>query len=224
LNTRVTNFLVVVNCIAYAWEISVAGAGMLTLFGSAAINKVLIRGALWPAAVLQGHQWWRIVTSAFLHEGLMHIGLNMYSLWILGRFVEPVLGSTRMLLVYAVSLVAAGLGVVYFSAPDVPTLGASGAIFGIFGALFAIGFKFGRRGMGLVRAMLPILILNLIFTFAVPQISWQAHVSGLIIGFLLTYIIYFPPRRVQPYAYDQGTGTVLNTEYQEPPQDSSGRQ
>ena len=105
--------------------------------------------------------------------------MNMMSLYFLGRFIEYALGSWRMLLVYMVSLVASGLGVVYFSAPNVPTVGASGAIFGLFGALFAIGFKLGKPGMDLVRANIGILVLNLIITFTVPAISWQAHVAGL---------------------------------------------
>lgn len=192
---------------------------MLSIFGGASVDKVLELGALWPAAVLQYHEWWRIVTAGFLHEGLLHIAVNMYSLYVLGRFVEPALGSPRMLLVYLVSLVASSLSVTYFSAANVPTLGASGAIFGIFGALFAIGFKFGRRGMALIKTMLPILVINLVFTFAIPQISWQAHIGGLVVGFLLTFVIYFPPRPIRPYAYDHGEGSYLDTEYQEAPED-----
>ena len=78
------------------------------------------------------------------------------------------------------------------------TLGASGAIFGLFGALFAIGFKLGKPGMDLVRSNIGILVINLIITFTVPAISWQAHVAGLVAGFILTFAIYYPPRRVAP--------------------------
>ncbi|MBV8148900.1 MAG: rhomboid family intramembrane serine protease, partial [Candidatus Eremiobacteraeota bacterium] len=96
------------------------------------------------------------------------------------------------------------------------TLGASGAIFGLFGALFAIGFKLGKPGMDLVRANTGILVLNLIITFTVPAISWQAHLAGLLSGFVLTYAIYFPPRRVTPAVVDARTGAELETEYQSP--------
>ncbi len=212
----ITRFLIVLNVIGYLWEISVGGPGMLTGFGGDGIQRVLQDGALVPAFVLQDGQWWRIFTGAFLHGGLVHIGVNMVSLWFLGRFIELALGSWRMLLVYMVSLVASGLGVVYFSAPLVPTVGASGAIFGLFGALFAIGFKLGKPGMDLVRANVGILALNLIITFTVPAISWQAHVAGLLGGFVLTYAIYFPPRRVAPVAYDSGTGQALEAEYESP--------
>jgi membrane associated rhomboid family serine protease len=210
-----TRFLIALNVIGFVWEIWASKGGVLSLTGGN-MDRVLTEGSLYPAAVLQDGQWWRIVTGAFLHGGLLHIGVNMMSLWFLGRFIEYAVGPTRMFVIYMVSLAISGLGVVYFSAPLVPTVGASGAIFGLFGALFAIGFKLGKPGMDLVRANTGILILNLIITFTVPAISWQAHVSGLIAGFILTYAIYFPPRRLQPVVVDANTGTELETEYQAP--------
>ena len=213
----ITRFLIACNVIGYVWEISVGGPGMISGFGNGnGIQRVLYEGALIPAFVLRDGQWWRILTGAFLHGGLIHIGVNMMSLYFLGRFIEYALGSWRMLVVYMVSLIASGLGVVYFSAPDVPTVGASGAIFGLFGALFAIGFKLGKPGMDLVRANIGILVLNLIITFTVPAISWQAHVTGLLAGFALTYAIYFPPRRVSPVVVDANTGRELDSEYESP--------
>lgn len=211
-----TRFLIALNAIGYLWEIKVAGPGMLSFAGGGNIERVLQEGSLYPAAVLQNGEWWRIVTSAFLHGGLVHIGVNMLSLWFLGRFIEYALGPWRMLLVYAVSLVAAGLGVVYFSPPTAATVGASGAIFGLFGALFAIGLKLGRPGMDLIKANLTILVINLVITFTVPSISWQAHVSGLVAGFLLTLVIFAPPRRVQPVVVDARTGAALESEYESP--------
>ena len=217
----ITRILIGLNILAYVWEISVAGFGMLSLFGAGNSEiAVLQDGALWPAAVKIGGEWWRIVTGAFLHEGLLHIGVNMLSLWYVGRFIETVTGSWKTLLIYVVSLVASGLGVVYLSPAAnalVPTLGASGAIFGLFGGLFAVGLKLGEPGMRLVRANLGILIFNLIFTFSVPEISWQAHVSGLVIGFLFTLLIYYPPRRVAPVVADSVTGRTYDTEYEAPP-------
>lgn len=219
----ITRALILLNLLAFVWEIAVAGPGMLTLMGTNSLDRVLVLGALWPNAVLMDHQWWRVITSAFLHAGLLHIGVNMISLWSLGRFLEPIIGSPRTFLIYAVALVASGLGVVYLAPPAsalVPTLGASGAIFGLFGALFAIGFKLGPPGMRLVRDNLGILVLNLVITFAVPAISWQAHVSGLIVGFLLTLAVYYPPRRVAPAVTDAVTGDRYETEYQSPPPQS----
>jgi membrane associated rhomboid family serine protease len=180
-------------------------------------ERVLATAALVPDAVLQYGQWWRIFTGAFLHGSLLHIGVNMLSLWFLGRFIEYAMGPWRMLFVYIVSLVAAGLGVVYFSSnPFVATVGASGAIFGLFGALFAIGFKLGKPGMDLVRANIGILVVNLLITFTVPVISWQAHVAGLLAGFAVTFVIYYPPRRVAPVVVDARTGREMETEYEAP--------
>lgn len=213
-----TRFLIALNAIGYLWEIKVGGVGMLSFAGGGNIQRVLNEGALYPAAVLQDGEWWRIFTGAFLHGGLLHIGVNMLSLWFLGRFIEYAVGPWRMLLIYVVSLIAAGLGVVYFSPPLAATVGASGAIFGLFGALFAIGLKLGRPGMDLVKANLGILAINLIITFTVPSISWQAHISGLVAGFLLTLLIFAPPRRVRPVVVDARTGAALESEYESPSQ------
>jgi membrane associated rhomboid family serine protease len=213
----ITRLLVIINVVAFIWELTVAGPGMLSVMGASSIEPVLQAGALIPVYVLQEHQWWRIVTAAFLHGGLLHIGVNMISLWSLGRFIEEAVGPARMLVIYFTSMIASGLCVVYFSNPQIATLGASGAIFGLFGALFAIGFKLGGPGMQLVRANIGILILNLVITFTVPSISWQAHVGGLLAGFIVTYLIYFPPRRVTPAVVDAATGDAYETEYQEPP-------
>jgi membrane associated rhomboid family serine protease len=210
----ITRWLIALNALAFLWEIAVAGPGILTGGGNTA--RVLEIASLYPAAVLSQGQWWRIITSAFLHGSILHIGVNMLSLWYLGRFIEYGLGPWRMLLVYFVSLVAAGLGVVLLSPSMVPTVGASGAIFGLFGALFAIGLKLGKPGMDLVRANIGILVLNLIITFTVPAISWQAHISGLLAGFVLTLLIYRAPRRVHPVVVDAGTGAELESEYQSP--------
>lgn len=204
----ITRLLIAVNVIAFIWE----------LYTGALVNdRVLIAdGALVPILVLQDHQWWRIITGAFLHGGWAHIGLNMLSLYWLGRFIEFALGSWRMLVVYMFSLIVSGLGVVFFSPPNTATIGASGAIFGLFGALFAIGFKLGERGKELVRANVGILVLNLIFTFAFPGISWQAHVAGLLSGFVLTYAIFWPPKPVFTPVYDQQSGEQLESQLEMP--------
>jgi len=213
---RVTGVLIALNVIGFIWELFVGGPGMLSMSGGGNIDRVMQEGSLYPAGVLQNGEWWRIFTGAFLHGGLLHLGVNMISLWSLGRFVETVVGSPKMFFIYMVSLIASGLGVVFLSAPLVPTVGASGAIFGLFGALFAIGLKLGKPGMDLVKANAGILVLNLIITFTVPSISWQAHIAGLAAGFLLTLLIYFPPRRVAPVVVDAQTGAELETEYQAP--------
>jgi len=209
----ITKVLIGLNVLAFVYEVLIAGPGMLQ--GQITERAVLAMGALRPIDVTVNHEYWRIVTSAFLHANLLHIGVNMLSLYWLGRFIESAMGSVRMAAVYAVSLVVSGFGVVYFSDPLVPTLGASGAIYGLFGALFAIGLKYGRPGMDLVKANLGILVLNLVFTFASPAISKSAHIAGLIAGFALTLLIFSPPRPVRTRVVDASTGAVYESELED---------
>jgi rhomboid protease GluP len=189
--TPVTTLLIVLNVIAFAYEVSRVGSGLL--LGGGSLQALADAGALVPAFVRQNGEYWRVVTGAFLHGSVLHIAVNMYSLYVLGQFVEVIAGARQMTIIYVVSLVASGLSVVYLSSPFDVTVGASGAIFGLFGALFAIGFKLGRPGMQLVRANIGVLVLNLFITFAVPGIAVWAHVGGLIAGFIITYLIFTPP-------------------------------
>ena len=212
--TPVTTFLIIANVLGFAWEFFKLGPGILS--GNVPIQGLVDAGALVPGLVTQNGDWWRIVTGGFLHGFVLHIAVNMYSLWVLGRFVESFAGSLRMAMLYAISLVGSGLAVAYLSAPGDVTVGASGAIFGMFGALFAIGFKLGKPGMDLVKANIGILIINLIFTFAVPGISAWAHVGGLIIGFIATYAIFYPPRMAHATVVDASTGQELQSEIESP--------
>jgi len=176
-----TNALIALNVVVYAWEV-VSGTNFTSNY------SLVAHGALYAPLVRQG-QWWRIFSGAFEHAGLWHIALNMFALYQLGTFVETVLGSRRMLIVYVISLVGGGLAVVVFSSNDV-TVGASGAIFGLFGALLAIGVRLGKRGRGLIGQTLPILVINLVFTFAVPFISKSGHLGGLVAGFCAGLVLF----------------------------------
>jgi membrane associated rhomboid family serine protease len=211
----ITRLLIALNVLAFIWELRVGGSPVLS--GQIYNDSPIAKGMLAPNDVLLHHEYYRIFTSAFLHGSIFHIGVNMFSLYWLGRFIEMVLRPLRTTIVYFVSLVAAGISVVLFSTPpDAPTLGASGAIFGLFGALFAIGFKLGDRGRDLVRANVGILILNLVWSFAVPGISWQAHVGGLVAGFITTYLIFSPPKPVVTPVYDANTGAVYESHVELP--------
>ncbi len=212
--TPVTTFLIVANLLGFVYEFVRLGPGILS--GNVSLQGLIDVGAILGPLVTQDGQWWRLVSGGFLHGFALHIAVNMYSLYILGRFVETIAGSTKMALVYAVSLLGSGLAVAYFG-PNEVTVGASGAIFGMFGALFAIGFKLGPPGMQLIRANVGILIVNLIITFAVPGISAWAHVGGLIVGFIATYAIFFPPKVAHATVVDANTGQELHSEI-EPPQ------
>jgi membrane associated rhomboid family serine protease len=190
--TPVTTLLIAANVLAFVFE--VARVGPELLMGGGSLRGLIASGALVPVMVRENGEYWRLVTGGFLHGSLLHVAVNMYSLYALGRFVEAIAGASRMAVVYAVSLVGSALAVVYLGGPFEVTVGASGAIFGLFGALFAIGFKLGRPGMRLVRANLGILAINLIMTFTVSGISRWGHVGGLVVGFLVAYSVFTQPR------------------------------
>ena len=186
-----TNVIIAINVIAYVWLVSTGGLSS---------NRALFdHGALLGIACTEHGQWWRIVSGGFLHGGIAHIGLNMFALFQVGNVVEQLYGKVRFALLYAIALIGAGLAVVYFAPNDV-TVGASGAIFGLFGALVAAGLRMGRQGRALVGQVIPIIVINLIFTFTIPNISAAGHVGGLITGFLVGLLLYMMPRR-RAYAY-----------------------
>nr|MDP9105138.1 rhomboid family intramembrane serine protease [Candidatus Eremiobacteraeota bacterium] len=159
-------------------------------------------GYLSPQSVLQYGEWWRVFTAAFLHGGIAHIALNMLALYWLGREVEAIYGKTRFAFLYALAIVGSGLAIIYFSPYTLPTLGASGAIYGLFGALVAVGIRLGKRGRAMIVNMVPVIVLNLAITFTVPGISAAGHIGGLITGFLVGFVLFMGPRRARlAYAY-----------------------
>ena len=131
---------------------------------------------------------WRALTSVFLHSTslIFHILLNMYTLWIFGRLLEPMLGRIRFLALYLISGLAGSIGVVVFAAPNAQVLGASGAIFGLMGAFVVIQRRLG----GNMTQLYILLAINLAIGF-IPgaNISWQAHLGGLIGGALVGLIL-----------------------------------
>jgi membrane associated rhomboid family serine protease len=135
-------------------------------------------GVLFGPAVASG-EWWRIVTSGFLHGGILHIGFNAYLLWMLGQMLEPEAGTARYAALYAAGLFGGSAGALLLSW-DAPTLGASGAVFGLMGAAM-VGMR--RRGVNPWRSSIgSLVLLNLVFTFAVPSVSIGGHLGGLLGG------------------------------------------
>jgi membrane associated rhomboid family serine protease len=134
--------------------------------------------------------WWQLLTSVFTHVELLHIGFNMMALYFLGPMLENVLGRARFLALYLVSGVAGSAAVMVLSDPHGQTLGASGAIFGLMGALAVIALKV----RGQVQSILGWIVLNLVFTFTLGGISWQGHVGGLIGGAVLGAAMVYAPR------------------------------
>ena len=159
------------------------GIYLLQLAGGASINAnsawIFEHGALYGPLVAQG-DWYRLLSAAFLHYGPIHLGLNMLALWWIGRPLESYLGPMRYLLLYLVSGLAGSAGALIAS-PTGVTVGASGAIFGILGAAIVLE----RQGTYVLGgSALPLLIVNLAFTFAVPGISIGGHLGGAIGGAL----------------------------------------
>jgi membrane associated rhomboid family serine protease len=171
----VTRILIAINLAVYLITV-VQGAGLNTPGGSL-FNKFILFGPF----VAQG-DWWRLITSAFLHASLLHIGFNMLALWWFGTPVEEYLGRARYLLLYVVSGLAGAAGALIQS-PTTPVVGASGAIFGILGAMLVIEYQATGRLGG--NAM-TLIVLNLGIGLFISNISLGGHIGGLIGGILGT--------------------------------------
>jgi membrane associated rhomboid family serine protease len=163
---------------------------------SSLLDDLVLFGA-WPPAPLTptegvaGGQWYRLVTSMFTHQEYWHIGFNMLSLWWLGGPLEAALGRARYLAVYFVSGLAGSALAYLLASPTTATLGASGAIFGLFGAIAVLM----RRLNYDLRPIIALLVINLIFTFSPGfHISWQAHIGGLVAGVIVGYAMVHAPR------------------------------
>jgi membrane associated rhomboid family serine protease len=184
-DAKVTWTLVALNIACYLVEIAYPNI----------INDGLLIGRAGPYGVADG-QWYRLITSAFLHEplgsgfGILHIAFNMWALIIVGPPLERVLGRLRFLAVYLVSALG-GSVLFYLIAPaHAGAYGASGAIFGLFGAYFIMA----RRMRVDARQIVFLIVLNLAIGFLVPGIGWQAHIGGLIAGSALTAAYAYAPR------------------------------
>src|SRR5699024_4679579 len=171
----VTPVLVAINVLVYV--ITAAMGGGLSSPGGRLFNL----GAMFPPALANNSEFWRLFSSGFLHYGLLHIGLNMLALYIIGRELEVLLGKARYLALYGISLLGGSTAVFLFAPLASPTAGASGAIFGLMGALVIAVVKMRLNATGI----LFIVGLNLVITFTVPHISMYGHLGGLVVGLLV---------------------------------------
>ena len=145
--------------------------------------------SLFPVAVAGG-QYYRLLTSAFMHYGIVHILFNMYALYVLGPPLERHLGRLRFLTLYLLSALGGSVVVYLFSGLNAATAGASGAIFGLFGATLVAARKLRLD----VRSLVVLIVINLVITFTVPGISWQGHIGGLVTGALVAAAYLYAPR------------------------------
>jgi membrane associated rhomboid family serine protease len=187
----VTQALIAINVAVF-----VAEAATGTKLSSGGGGTVIDHGALNGPSIEHAHQYWRLFTSGFLHENIVHIGVNMLSLWFVGRVLEPAIGRVNFLAVYLASLFAGSFGALLFQ-PIAETVGASGAIFGIFGALIVVararGISIWQSGLG------GMLVLNLLFSVSFAGISIWGHLGGLAGGLITGWLVVeISERRRQP--------------------------
>jgi membrane associated rhomboid family serine protease len=154
--------------------------------------------------VAQG-EYWRLLTAAFLHASFIHVAMNMYALYLFGPPLEAALGRARFILLYVLSALGGSAASYAFSAPNQPSLGASGAVFGLFGAFFVLNRRLGRDSSGLV----VLLVINLAFSFLVPNIDWRDHIGGLVTGSLIAVGLVYAPRSRRTLVQVAGTALVL---------------
>lgn len=177
--------LVALNVAMFVWTVTQAGS--ISQNYAAPIFRAW---ALAPGQVGDG-EWWRIVTSGFLHIGPLHLAFNMLALWIIGRDLETVLGRGRFLAVYLVSLLGGSAAVMLFQPPFATVAGASGAVFGLMGALL-VSLRRMRVPAGQVIALIAV---NIVISVALPNISLEAHVGGLVVGAAATAALVYAPAR-----------------------------
>ncbi len=192
-----TQVLIAVNVAVFLLGVAVTGPSALTGSSDLVIDGGLLTSGRLASGQLIGlvhGEWFRLVTSGFLHYGLVHLGFNMYALWILGTLLERAAGRLQFAAIYAVSLLAGALGALVAS-PDALTAGASGAIYGLMGAVLALGRS---RGISIRESpVFGVLVLNLFITFAIPGISIGGHIGGLAGGFLAGLLLFELPGRLR---------------------------
>jgi membrane associated rhomboid family serine protease len=176
-------FLIAINVLVYA--ITAIQSGSLTPNANSRLYDLAIE---WPPAVFGG-AWWTVVSAGFLHVSIVHIAVNMLSLWFIGRDLERVLGHVRFTALYLVSLLGGGVGVLLFADPNTPVAGASGAIFGLMGGILVVLLRV-RANVGQV---IGVIAINLALSISIPGISLLGHLGGLVIGALLTAALLYAP-------------------------------
>jgi membrane associated rhomboid family serine protease len=215
----VTKGLLGLNVLVFLLSVISAGrfdavAGGTGLGGLAGTGTPLTRwgavlgAALYPDDSLHGiafGEYYRLFTAMFLHYGVIHLAMNMWALWMLGRQLEADLGPLRFAGLYLLAGLGGNVAVYLFSNPAATTVGASTSVFGLFAALFVI-FRRLRRD---TSAIVPILVINLIFTLTVRGISISGHFGGLIVGAMIGAILAYAPPKHRNLVQGVGLGGML---------------
>ncbi|MET8311760.1 MULTISPECIES: rhomboid family intramembrane serine protease [unclassified Micromonospora] len=192
-------------------DAAVGGSGFGGLMGGSTplTNWGSVLGlAVFPDGTLGGvadGQWYRLVTAMFLHYGVIHLLLNMWALWVLGRSLEANLGPLRFGALYLIAGLGGNVAAYLFSAQNSATAGASTAVFGLFAALIIIERKMGRD----ISQVIPILVINLVFTLTVPGISIPGHLGGLVVGGAMALVLAYAPRGRRTLVQAGGGAVIL---------------
>jgi membrane associated rhomboid family serine protease len=166
--------------------------------------QLFIDGVLFSPSIAFDGEWWRLFISGFLHYGLIHLAVNMFSLWMLGKDLELLLGKARFTAVYLLSLLGGSISVFVFDDPGRPTAGASGAIYGLLGAILIVILKLKMNP----TQVIGVIALNLVISVSIPNISLLGHLGGFVIGAVAMAALVFAPLKNRA-AWQTGTLVVL---------------
>lgn len=179
----VVSTIIALNIIAYIVTL-MPGFGQELFYAGVSMNALIAQG-----------QWWRIVTSMFLHAGFLHVLFNMFSLFLFGPELEKIAGKMRFLTIYFLAGIFGGLATFVMYDPVYASVGASGAIFGVIGAFGALVYYMKNAMPQLRQIILPIIVISIIMTFLQANVNIASHLGGFATGFLLG-LFYFKPKNM----------------------------
>ena len=167
-------------------------------------SPLFAQWALIPEFTVANGEWWRLITAGFLHIGPIHLLVNMFTLWVIGRDLEIFLGKIRFTVAYVLSLVGGSVAVYLFGALDQPVAGASGALYGLMGGMLVLLLRLKADP----KSTIIMIVLNLIISISLPNISLLGHLGGLVTGALVMTALVFSPKHKQKL-WQTGTLFVL---------------
>ncbi|MGD9954460.1 MAG: rhomboid family intramembrane serine protease [Candidatus Nanopelagicales bacterium] len=181
---------------------SLVGFGLQYLGG---FDSMILEYGMLPIAIADGNEYYRLITSMFLHGSLLHIGFNMLVLWSLGPSIENLLGHLRYATLYLLAGLGGSVASFWFTGVVTPSIGASGAIYGLFGAWVVIG---RRLNLDLTQVV-GLIAINLVIGFVVPNVDWRAHLGGLVTGAVVAAVFAYAPRGGRTAVQIAGVVVVL---------------
>lgn len=179
----IVSFIIAINIVVFIFTL-IPGIGNEILYAGASVNGLIAAG-----------EWWRVITSMFLHYGFMHVLFNMFSLFLFGPELEKIAGKIRFLTIYFLAGIFGAAATFATQDAMYASVGASGAIFGIIGAFGALVYYTRRTMPQLRQIIVPIIVISVIMTFLQANINIASHLGGLAAGFILG-LFYFKPKNM----------------------------